>query len=502
MKKKTILSLFACCCAAFTACDMDLTSETSIATNESVQSVLDCQKYSNLFHAEWRSYLQNAYAMDALVQSGLINATADYGNTYGAFYRWEFTITDGAFSGCWSNNYNYIANANVLLKGAQALLDANTLSDADRVSVRLYMGHAYFSRAFAYFELARHFCKNYDASTAANDYGLPLVYEYNPSSNDASYPERSSLAETYAQIEDDLAKAEELVTTAGEQNSAYITKDVVKALKARVALEKEDYQGAISAATSLIDSGTYPLMTDAAAYADMWVHDNGTEAIWQFAMIKGQEECPNSLGSAFSGIIDVLPRPSYIPTKTVLGLYDQDNDIRYDAYFTYDSIDAQSVSDFMLTYCKKWPGNPDFYDGKSSNVNKTKAFRISEMYLIAAEAYAMSGDAANASEILNELKVARIKGWNDKAYSGDALMKEIQDEYVRELFGEDPHIFNMKRWKKGLNRSTVEAQVQSYLPALGTDMVKPADDHMWVWPIPKDEIDSNPQIKGQQNEGY
>ena len=50
MKKKTILSLFACCCAAFTACDMDLTSETSIATNESVQSVLDCQKYSNLFH--------------------------------------------------------------------------------------------------------------------------------------------------------------------------------------------------------------------------------------------------------------------------------------------------------------------------------------------------------------------------------------------------------------------------------------------------------------------
>ena len=480
MKKKTILSLFACCCAAFTACDMDLTSETSIATNESVQSVLDCQKYSNLFHAEWRSYLQNAYAMDALVQSGLITATADYGNTYGAFYRWEFTITDGAFSGCWSNNYNYIANANVLLKG----------------------GHAYFSRAFAYFELARHFCKNYDASTAANDYGVPLVYEYNPSSNDASYPERSSLAETYAQIEDDLAKAEELVTTAGEQNSAYITKDVVKALKARVALEKEDYQGAISAATSLIDSGTYPLMTDAAAYADMWVHDNGTEAIWQFAMIKGQEECPNSLGSAFSGIIDVLPRPSYIPTKTVLGLYDQDNDIRYDAYFTYDSIDAQSVSDFMLTYCKKWPGNPDFYDGKSSNVNKTKAFRISEMYLIAAEAYAMSGDAANASEILNELKAARIKGWNDKAYSGDALMKEIQDEYVRELFGEDPHIFNMKRWKKGLNRSTGEAQVQSYLPALGTDMVKPADDHMWVWPIPKDEIDSNPQIKGQQNEGY
>lgn len=440
--------------------------------------------------------------MNALVQSGLITATADYGNTYGAFYRWDFTITDGSFSGCWADNYNYVANANVLLNGAQALLDANTLSEADRESVRLYMGHAYFSRAFAYFELARHFCKNYDVATAANDYGVPLVYEYNPSSNDASYPDRSSLAETFEQIEDDLVKAEELVTTAGVPNSAYITKDVVRALRARVALEKEDYQGAISAATSLIGSGTYPLMTDAAAYADMWLHDNGTEAIWQFAMIKGQETGPNTLGSAFSGIIDVLPRPSYIPTTTVLNLYDQENDIRYAAYFTYDSIDAQSVSDFMLTYCKKWPGNPELYDGKSNNVNKTKAFRISEMYLIAAEAYAMSGDETNASKILNELKAARIKGWSEKTYSGNALMKEIQNEYVRELFAEDPHIFNMKRWKVGLNRSTSEAQVVSYLPALGTDMVKPADNHMWVWPIPKEEIDSNPQIKGQQNEGY
>ena len=299
-----------------------------------------------------------------------------------------------------------------------------------------------------------------------------------------------------------MAKAEEYVTTAGEINSAYITADVVKALKARIALEKEDYQTAISTATALINSGTYPLMTDGDAYADMWLHDNGTEAIWQFAMVKAKETGPNALGSAFSGIIDKLPRPSYLPTNTVLNLYDKDNDIRYNAYFTYDSIDAQTVPDFMITYCKKWPGNPELYEGKSNNINKTKAFRISEMYLIAAEAYAMSGDETNASAMLNKLKTARVKGWSDKSYKGDALIKEIQDEYVRELFGEQPYFFDLKRWKKGLNRSSSEAQDISYLPALGTDMVKSADDHMWVWPIPKDEIDANPQIKGQQNAGY
>lgn len=239
MKKKSIiLSVATCCFAAFTACDMDLASETSIPTNQSVQSVQDCGKYSNLFHAEWRGYVQNSYTMDALVQSGLITATADYGNTYGAFYRWDYTITDGAFSGCWSDNYNFIANANVLLKGAEALLADNSLSDDDRKEIRLYMGHAYFTRAYAYFELALHFCKNYDPSSAANEYGIPLVEEYNSTPSIAgTYPGRSTLEETYKQIDSDLAKAEEYVTTAGEINSAYITADVVKALKARIALE-------------------------------------------------------------------------------------------------------------------------------------------------------------------------------------------------------------------------------------------------------------------------
>lgn len=105
-----------------------------------------------------------------------------------------------------------------------------------------------------------HFCTNYDPSSAANEYGIPLVEEYNSTPSIAgTYPGRSTLEETYKQIDSDLAKAEEYVTTAGEINSAYITADVVKALKARIALEKEDYQTAISTATALVNSGTYPI---------------------------------------------------------------------------------------------------------------------------------------------------------------------------------------------------------------------------------------------------
>ncbi|RHA78376.1 RagB/SusD family nutrient uptake outer membrane protein, partial [Phocaeicola coprophilus] len=97
---------------------MDLTPETNIATDESVRNVGDCEKYSNLFHAEWRGYIQGSIAATELVQSGQVVATPDYGNNYGSFYRWDFQITDGTIQSCWSSNYNYIANANLLIQKA------------------------------------------------------------------------------------------------------------------------------------------------------------------------------------------------------------------------------------------------------------------------------------------------------------------------------------------------------------------------------------------------
>lgn len=51
-------------------------------------------------------------------------------------------------------------------------------------------------------------------------------------------------------------------------------------------------------------------------------------------------------------------------------------------------------------------------------------------------------------------------------------MQEIQDERVRELFAEGNRLFDMKRWKIGMKRSSSDAQREDYLPALGTDIEK------------------------------
>lgn len=69
-----------------------------------------------------------------------------------------------------------------------------------------------------------------------------MVTEYAPSSDYSKYPGRSSLKETFDFIVKDLEQASNLVGIQGEAQSAYITLDVVEALKARVYLEMEDYQ--------------------------------------------------------------------------------------------------------------------------------------------------------------------------------------------------------------------------------------------------------------------
>ena len=52
----------------------------------------------------------------------------------------------------------------------------------------------------------------------------------------------------------------------------------------------------------------------------------------------------------------------------------------------------------------------------------------------------------------------------------------------------------------GMTRSDI--QNSDVVFQRGTDLSIAADDYRWLWPIPQAEIDSNPQVKPQQNPGY
>jgi hypothetical protein len=125
------------------------------------------------------------------------------------------------------------------------------------------------------------------------------------------------------------------------------------------------------------------------------------------------------------------------------------------------------------------------------------------MYLIAAEAEAnIVGKEQVASDILNELRSYRIKGWTKTDYSGSALMSEIRDERTRELFGEGFRLNDLKRWHMGFTRSAGQDPDMLMPGNYYISLTMPADSPLFVWPIPTSEISANPQMKNEQNPGY
>ncbi len=140
-------------------------------------------------------------------------------------------------------------------------------------------------------------------------------------------------------------------------------------------------------------------------------------------------------------------------------------------------------------------------------MNQPKPFRIAEMYLIATEANAKIGTAAavkKGNDALNALKKARIEGWTDATYDQEALLNEIMNERERELVGEGYRLMDLKRWGKGVKRGKPQSKGLVLFPGqASTDgLDKLMDDQRMLWPIPKTEMDANPQLAGQQNPGY
>ena len=299
-----------------------------------------------------------------------------------------------------------------------------------------------------------------------------------------------------------------MILAGGQQAINYISADVVTALKARAALQMKDYATAVTASTSLINGGKYPLISDADQFRSMWVNDMGTEVMWQIYM--SADELGSATGTAFWGQYKEDPsqvRTDFLPSQKLIDLYDA-TDIRLNAFFAPLYLTVSSGAGANVLIFDKFPGNPDIYTTVNVDnhyVNKSKPFRIAEQYLIAAEAYAAQGNL-EAAKYLNDLKKSRIAGYTDKEYnSTDLMMVEIRDERHKELVAEGFRLVDLKRWGLGVDRANAYQDANlTMLPGANqtTALVKSADDFRMVWPIPKAETDVNPQIKDQQNPGY
>lgn len=503
--KKIYLALLFAAGLLTTSCDMDKTPYGSLDDETAIQNVNDCFRFRNGLYGSMRGLTTGSYVYNSDLQVDLFHGTIENGNRGGEFSNALIYSSSGDIKAYWSGLYSVINSANYLLEKMEGLYATGQFSDSDMASLKRYEAEARFVRAYCYYWLADHYCQTYSADKAQQaGLGLPIVTAYYPTGDYSKYPGRSSMNDTWGFIETELQAAydgliafEKIDGSSVAPESPYLSSYAVLALQSRIALLKGENDKALSKAEEVIKSGKYPLV-EMDKYEEMWTKDTGTEIIFRPYM--DNTELGNSTGVTYLGYNG--DNADYIPTFEVLNMYDE-GDVRFEAYFDIWEVTASKVKAYVF---KKYPGNESLKTGEQPNyVNMSKPFRTSELYLIAAEAAAAKGDAPTANKYLNDLCAKRIKDYKAGNYTGQALVNAIRLERKKELLGEGYRLSDLRRWGIGFQRYADHPEnpaINDIVVKLGVSMKYEAGDYRFVWPIPSDEMQNNPQMAGQQNPGY
>ena len=154
----------------------------------------------------------------------------------------------------------------------------------------------------------------------------------------------------------------------------------------------------------------------------MWVNDESSEIIFRPFASSSEQPNLNATGTAWISIYD--DRADYIPGFEALAMY-EDGDVRFDAFFDIRGLIVDGA-EYPCYNFNKFPGNPALKTSTANNLmNMPKPFRLSEQYLILAEAAAMDNQPDKANAALNTLRANRIIDWEDANYSGQAYRRRI-----------------------------------------------------------------------------
>lgn len=506
--KKILLGLAVAATALLSSCSMDTKNFGVMDQDSAIESLKDVRSYTNGLYMDLRSITAGTYMVYPEIQADMFVGTVINGNRIGLFSAGTFSASDGDLETFYQDMYNVINDANFIIPKVEAMLEDDQFDADQKTELKEYLGDAYFTRAYCYWYILDHFCRPSDA----NSLGVQLWLEYSPSGDRSTYPGRSSMSESLAQINGDLNNAFSNLKAyedAGHldycgPNASRLSSYAVAALQSRLALESGDNTTALSKAEYVIN-GPFAL-TELDDYIDMWTYDEGDELIF-VPYSNNTESCPTT---GVNWLTNATKQASdYIPTAKALMMYDND-DIRFDAFYdVYNlSMEGSTVPAYVFN---KFPGNPTLWRTSTNNfMNRPKPFRLSELYLIAAEACATDGPAKNetkANDYINTLRSKRIANYTSVSMSGNTLVQAIREERAKELIGEGFRLSDLRRWNTGFTRDAgFDAIGLSYITPFvkgnTTGVIYNSTDRRFVWPIPQFEFTVNPNIDGQQNPGY
>ena len=402
------------------------------------------------------------------------------------YYSFNHSATSGSGSGFWTQIYHNILQANNLILNIQKIESEGngTAALAD------YKGQAMTARALMYFDLVRIYGKPYNMDKAS--FGVPLVLEPLDAS---AQPTRASVEAVYIQILKDLTEAAPLLSK--NKVNGYPNYYANKAIEARVHLFMGNYTAALAAAEEIITSNKYSLYSNA-NWVGSWATPYGSESIFELAIYPAEGDLTtSSLGYYLLRLGKVTGASGYFMASDywIARMSQDPTDVRW-GIMDYDESSTTRFGSSL----KYVGGTAMLGDKASRSAVNVKVIRLSEIYLLAAEAALglPTPDKTKAATYLNVIRkrAPALTPADETTVTVDMIM----DEKSKEFFAEGHRYFDMIR----LNR-TIEYNDEFITPAvIITHRSKTIDRTFYkaILPISQTELDANPAIASQQNPQY
>lgn len=403
----------------------------------------------------------------------------------------------------WRNIYKQLYAANSLTKIVDPATEDNSL--------KFYLAQALAVRAFDYFTLAQLYQHTYVGNETKPC--VPVITEANADEAAANGCARATVAEVYAQIMSDLNTAITLLEASSMERAdkRYVNAAVVYGLRARVNLVMNNWTEAANdaqKAISLHDGQPYsreevskPTFSDIEDASWMW---GVLVAETDRPVTSGICNFPSHMGSLNYGYASVgawrcISKVLYnsIPATDVRkGWFLDENGLSANlsaAQQEYISSAAKGDDDKPLPYVQVKYGCYNDVIYQSVNANDIPLMRVEEMYLILAEAQAMSGSASTgAATLQNFVSTYRDPSYTCTASSAEAVQEAVWQQRRIELWGEGFSYFDIMRLKKGIDRRGAGFEA-AYVYNIN------AGDDVLVFPIPTSEIEANALIDNDTN---
>lgn len=441
----------------------------------------------------------------------------------------KLSVVTNAIYPLWQTDYAMIRDANRFIEHAAKAYDDSTL-------IKRYIMEARALRAWYHLDLFLYYGAN-----------IPLVTT--SVTPDASAQPAAGLNKLIPFITSELeACAEVLPVSYPSANDRYrITKGTCLTLEAWAFLNAHMYPEAAAAAKKVIDLGVYHLYYNTAdsadSYRDLFLYtgSSNTEVIWRSQKNYG---CYLRFGPASAGgSTNLSPTASLVNTyetlqgKTLDELGPDSTQI-YEEYPNYlnnrdprlaGSIfcPGDSFEGMVLNPFNSSPSNRDRLNAVNSTVTGYWArkyvdpqdkghpstssldfllFRYADVLLMYAEAEVESGNWQDPQVITYLNMIRRRAGMPDVnvlEYNSQEKMRQLYRRERRvELSFEGSRLFDIRRWGIGnqVMNGTVYGATNPETGQIVTVENRQYADKNNVWPIPIQEITSNPALK--QNPGY